>query len=109
MITRGSDSVASRQIDWSAAVSARSRRVSDLSSLFVWRTLRKPAVRSVSIATSIDAIRSPPADPPEPSPRAWYDTQKEHWLGWLADYDGPGYYGRQHRGAATRDARTTTS
>lgn len=21
-------------------------------------------------------------------------TQKEHWLGWLDDYDGPGYYNR---------------
>ena len=24
----------------------------------------------------------------------WYGSQKEHWLGWLAEYDGPGYYGR---------------
>ena len=24
----------------------------------------------------------------------WYHTQKEHWLGWLAEYDGPGYYNR---------------
>lgn len=24
----------------------------------------------------------------------WYATQKEHWLGWLGEYDGPGYYGR---------------
>jgi hypothetical protein len=22
-------------------------------------------------------------------------SHKEHWLGWLADYDGPGYYGRR--------------
>lgn len=26
--------------------------------------------------------------------RAWYRHQKEHWLGWLAEYDGPGAYGR---------------
>jgi hypothetical protein len=26
--------------------------------------------------------------------RAWYRSQKEHWLGWLAQYDGPGAYGR---------------
>lgn len=26
---------------------------------------------------------------------AWYESQKEHWLGWLAEYDGPGAYGRQ--------------
>jgi hypothetical protein len=24
----------------------------------------------------------------------WYATQKEHILGWLSEYDGPGYYGR---------------
>ncbi len=26
---------------------------------------------------------------------AWYRSQKEHWLGWLAEYAGPGAYGRQ--------------
>ena len=26
--------------------------------------------------------------------KAWYSHQKEHWLGWLKEYDGPGYYGR---------------
>lgn len=25
----------------------------------------------------------------------WYKTQKEHWLGWLAEQNGPGYYGRK--------------
>lgn len=25
---------------------------------------------------------------------AWYRSQKEHWLGWLREYDGPGAYGR---------------
>ncbi|MGH1578740.1 hypothetical protein [Planktotalea sp.] len=34
---------------------------------------------------------------------AWYGSQKEHWLGWLAEYDGPGAYGR--RGDPNRDAR----
>jgi len=31
----------------------------------------------------------------------WYRSQKEHWLGWLSDYDGPGYYRRRnwHRSA----------
>jgi hypothetical protein len=24
-----------------------------------------------------------------------YSSQKEHWLRWLAEYDGPGYYGRK--------------
>jgi hypothetical protein len=26
---------------------------------------------------------------------AWYTSEKEHWMGWLAEYDGPGAYGRQ--------------
>ena len=26
--------------------------------------------------------------------KAWYSSQKEHWLGWLGDYSGPGAYGR---------------
>jgi len=24
----------------------------------------------------------------------WYKSQKEHWLGWLKDYKGKGYYKR---------------
>lgn len=28
-------------------------------------------------------------------PRPWYEHQKEHWLGWLGGYDGPGAYGRR--------------
>jgi hypothetical protein len=31
----------------------------------------------------------------------WYGSQKEHWLGWLREYDGPGFYGRMVYG---RDA-----
>ena len=29
---------------------------------------------------------------------SWYRSQKEHWLGWLREYDGPGYYGRRDWG-----------
>lgn len=25
----------------------------------------------------------------------WYTTQKQHWLGWLSQYDGPGAYNRK--------------
>lgn len=33
----------------------------------------------------------------QPSVRpTWYSSQKEHWLGWLGDYDGPGFYGRRN-------------
>jgi hypothetical protein len=28
--------------------------------------------------------------------RVWYNSQKEHWLGWLSEYDGPGHYGRMN-------------
>lgn len=35
-----------------------------------------------------------PSDEPVHDPRVWYTTQKEHWLGWLREYDGPGAYGR---------------
>jgi hypothetical protein len=27
----------------------------------------------------------------------WYTSQKEHWLGWLSEYDGPGAYDRKSR------------
>jgi hypothetical protein len=30
--------------------------------------------------------------------RAWYSSQREHWLGWLKEYDGPGAYGRKAPG-----------
>jgi hypothetical protein len=26
----------------------------------------------------------------------WYKSQKQHWIGWLRDYSGPGYYGRKN-------------
>jgi hypothetical protein len=29
------------------------------------------------------------------SNRAWYTSQKEHWIGWLSGYHGPGFYGRK--------------
>ena len=34
---------------------------------------------------------------------AWYSSQKEHWMGWLGEYDGPGAYGRAS--IPRRDAR----
>ncbi len=34
---------------------------------------------------------------------AWYRSQKEHWLGWLSEYDGEGAYGRKT--TSGRDAR----
>jgi hypothetical protein len=26
----------------------------------------------------------------------WYTSQKRHWIGWLREYGGPGYYGRKN-------------
>ena len=49
---------------------------------------------SKSIAAFIKAIEKLPSDEPVVTPGKWYRTQKEHWLGWLSEYEGPGYYGR---------------
>src|SRR5205807_7122038 len=35
------------------------------------------------------------SDPGEKDRPVWYTSQKEHWLGWLSEYDGPGAYGRK--------------
>lgn len=37
------------------------------------------------------------------SEEEWYDDQREHWLGWLSEYEGPGFYDR--KGGVGRDAR----
>jgi hypothetical protein len=37
------------------------------------------------------------------NPKKWYRTEKEHWLGWLAEYNSRGYYGRN--AGLNRDAR----
>jgi hypothetical protein len=31
----------------------------------------------------------------------WYTSQREHWLGWLKEYDGPGAYGRKTHSGIT--------
>jgi hypothetical protein len=49
----------------------------------------------VSIGQFIQAIKHLPMDQPREDSRVWYKTQKEHWLGWLSGYDGPGAYGRE--------------
>jgi len=62
---------------------------------------RMPA--PISVKALISAIRLLRPDPPVKNPKKWYLTQKEHWLGWLAEYDGPGAYGRQT--GVQRDAK----
>lgn len=39
---------------------------------------------------------------------AWYSSQKEHWLGWLAEYSGPGAYGRQKARSAMLNSLSIT-
>lgn len=58
--------------------------------------------RTITIAQFIGVIQQLPSDEPASNPGVWYKTQKEHWLGWLGEYDGPGAYGRlpgKHRDA----------
>jgi hypothetical protein len=50
--------------------------------------------KEISVAQLIRAIRYLPADEPLEREGIWYLTQREHWLGWLGQYDGPGAYGR---------------
>src|SRR6266568_1474255 len=57
----------------------------------------------VSITHFISAVQQLPSDQPKVDPQKWYKTQKEHWLGWLRAYHGPGAYGRQT--TKTRDAK----
>ena len=59
--------------------------------------------RSIIIEGFIRKIECLPSDQPVHNPREWYTTQKEHWLGWLREYDGPGAYGRTS--GKQRDAR----
>lgn len=57
----------------------------------------------ITIAALRRAIQSLPSDPPKVDPKVWYCTQKQHWLGWLRYYHGPGAYGRKNQ--VRRDAR----
>lgn len=47
-----------------------------------------------SIGKLLKAVRRLPSDAPVHNPKKWYLTQKEHWIGWLQEYRGPGAYGR---------------
>ena len=58
---------------------------------------------SIGIRSLLFAIRALPPDPPVHNAKKWYRTQKEHWIGWLSQYEGPGAYGRQD--GVKRDAK----
>ncbi len=58
----------------------------------------------ISIKSLLLAISNLPSDKPVFSPRRGrLFTQKEHWIGWLFEYGGPGAYNRQTQ--VVRDAR----
>ena len=59
-------------------------------------------MQQISITKFRRTIHSLPSDKPTITPGKWYRTQREHWLGWLGAYHGPGAYGR--KAGPTRDA-----
>jgi hypothetical protein len=67
----------------------------------------KLAVQPMTPKQLAQRVRKLPAEPPitaefegvrsgKGKNRVWYSSQKEHWLGWLSAYDGPGAYGRKN-------------
>lgn len=50
--------------------------------------------KKISIKQFFLAIYDLPSDKPLIRPDVWYKTQKEHWLGWLGEYNFAGAYGR---------------
>ena len=59
--------------------------------------------KEITIEKFRNAIKKLPSDPPRNRPGAWYKTQKEHWLGWLKEYRGPGAYDR--KGGTNQEAK----
>ena len=59
--------------------------------------------KPINIKEFMRIIKRLPEDEPKETPGKWYLTQREHWLGWLSQYNGPGAYGR--KGGEGRDAR----
>lgn len=57
--------------------------------------------RSLEIVELLIAIGRLPEDPRRRG-STWYESQKEHWIGWLFHYNSPGTYGRKV--TAGRDA-----
>ena len=61
--------------------------------------LTPPRGPTVSIQKFIAAIRALPETLLEPGGRTvWYRSQKQHWLGWLKQYNTPCAYDRMHPG-----------
>lgn len=58
---------------------------------------------ALDIRDLLVAISRMPEDRRNPRQAVWYESQKEHWIGWLLDYRSPGAYGRKV--VEGRDAR----
>jgi hypothetical protein len=83
----------------------RSEAIRRLVEIGLTKVKNKPhAIRSYSIRELLLAVRRLPATMPESDrlSKGGYDTHRDHWIGWLEEYDGPGYYGRSNW---DRDAR----
>ena len=55
-------------------------------------------MRSFTIQELLRAVRRLRAATPisDRLSKGGYDTHKDHWIGWLEEYDGPGFYGRSN-------------
>lgn len=55
-------------------------------------------MRSYSIRELLTAVRRLPATMPDSDrlSKGSYASHKEHWIGWLSEYDGPGFYDRSN-------------
>jgi hypothetical protein len=60
------------------------------------QTNRSSTIRSYTIQELLRAVRRLPAAMPisDRLSKGGYDTHRDHWIGWLKGYDGPGFYGR---------------
>lgn len=58
---------------------------------------------TLDIRDLLVAVSRMPEDRRIRSDSVWYESQKEHWIGWLLDYRSPGAYGRKV--AEGRDAK----
>ncbi|MEH2489421.1 hypothetical protein [Bradyrhizobium sp. AZCC 2230] len=50
-------------------------------------------MRAYSVKELLRAVRRLPATAPQ-SNKGGYETHRDHWIVWLKEYSGPGYYGR---------------
>jgi len=64
---------------------------------------KKAIKKAVSPEDFLKVIKSLPEDFPVDDPNKWYKTQREHWIGWVSEYEISNVYGRKH--GESRDAK----